>query len=96
MSITKRNGNAPGYTLPLKGRELISVQVEIGSHLGFNSCELNPMTLRLGDARQPCWSYSDSNFGPVTASGCRKSVYLQKAEYRVSQHEVNFISKYVY
>lgn len=74
----------------------MSVQIEIGSHLGFSTYVLSPMALRIGDARQPCWSYSDSHFGKVTTSGCRKSVYLWKAEYRVSQHKVNCVSKYVY
>lgn len=54
MPIIQRNENAPGYTLPLKGRELISVLTKMGSHLGFSYCTLNPMVLRLGGARQPC------------------------------------------
>lgn len=70
-----------------------NIQIEIGSHLGFSACAVNPRPLRLPDARQPCWSYSDSHFAKVTTSGCMKKL---KAEYGVSQHKVNWISKYVY
>lgn len=72
-----------------------NVQIEIGLHLVFSACAVKPMPLRLPDARQPRWSYSNSHFAKVTTSGCKKSVYLWKAEYRVSQHKVNCISKYV-
>jgi len=54
------------------------------------------MPLRLPNARQPYWSYSDSYFAKFTTSSCKKSVYLWKAEYRVSQHKVNCLSKDVY
>lgn len=87
------------YTLPLKGRELISAQIEMGSHLGFSSCVLNPVALRHGDARQPRWSYSDSHFGTVTTQDV-ENVYLWKLEYSIYinsivQHELNCIRKYI-